>query len=108
MSDNKKSQNKKSGTLTRWVRRMFFGGSRELEKELAEIDHSQDVEEVVSPTKRIIRGFMERKLAVAALIFVVAMFLFVIIAPLFITGYYDAYTETTQHGHCGRNVLLCA
>ncbi len=96
MSDNKKSQNKKGGTLTRWVRRMFFGGSRELEKEMEERDHSQDVEEIVSPTKRIIRGFMERKLAVAALIFVIAMFLFVIIAPMFITGYYDAYTETTQ------------
>ncbi|MDE7281747.1 MAG: hypothetical protein K2N36_08415, partial [Ruminiclostridium sp.] len=93
MSNNKKKQ---GGTLTRWIRRMFFGGSRELEKELAGQDHSQDVEEIVSPTKRIIRGFMERKLAVAALIFVVAMFLFVMIAPLFIDNYYDSYTETTQ------------
>ena len=93
MSNNKKKQ---GGTLTRWLRRMFFGGSRELEKELAGKDHSQDVEEIVSPTKRIIRGFMERKLAVAALIFVVAMFLFVMIAPLFIDNYYDSYTETTQ------------
>lgn len=75
---------------------MFFGGGRELEKELAGKDHSQDVEEIVSPTKRIIRGFMERKLAVVALIFVVAMFLFVMIAPLFIDNYYDSYTETTQ------------
>ena len=93
MSNNKKKQ---GGTLTRWLRRMFFGGGRELEKELAGKDHSQDVEEIVSPTKRIIRGFMERKLAVVALIFVVAMFLFVMIAPLFIDNYYDSYTETTQ------------
>lgn len=110
MSDKKKSaeksvkdtgnkSGKKSGlgsTLIRWFRRMFFGGSRELAREMENTDHSQDTEEIVSPTKRIIRGFMERKLAVAALIFVIAMFLFVMIGPLFITNYYDAYTETTQ------------
>ena len=93
MSNNKKKQ---GGTLTRWFRRIFFGGSRELANEMENADHSNDVEEIVSPTKRIIRGFMERKLAVAALIFVVAMFLFVMIAPLFIDNYYDSYTETTQ------------
>ncbi len=95
MSKNKKKQGL-GGTLIGWFRRMFFGGSRELAKEIEKADHTQDIEEIVSPTKRIIRGFMERKLAVAALIFVVAMFLFVMIAPLFIDNYYDSYTETTQ------------
>ncbi len=95
MSKNKKKQGL-GGTLMGWFRRMFFGGSRELAREIEKADHTQDIEEIVSPTKRIIRGFMERKLAVAALIFVVAMFLFVMIAPLFIDNYYDSYTETTQ------------
>lgn len=55
-----------------------------------------DVEEIVSPVKQIVRGFMERKLAVGALCVVIAMFLLVFIGPLFMTNYTDTYTEVTQ------------
>ena len=53
-------------------------------------------EEIVSPVKQIVRGFMERKLAVGALCVVIAMFLLVFIGPLFMTTYTDTYTEVTQ------------
>ncbi len=72
-----------------WVRRAFFGGSRELA-------NSVDVEEVVTPIQQIIRNFMERKLAVGALCVVIGMFLLVFIGPLFMPKYYDSYTEVTQ------------
>lgn len=72
-----------------WVRRAFFGGSRELA-------NSVDVEEVVTPIQQIIRNFMERKLAVGALCVVIGMFLLVFIGPLFMPRYYDSYTEVTQ------------
>ena len=72
-----------------WIRRIFFGGSRELAK-------SVDVEEVVTPFQQIVRNFFERKLAVGALCVVISMFLLVFIGPLFMPRYYDSYTEVTQ------------
>lgn len=72
-----------------WVRRAFFGGSRDLA-------NSIDVEEVVTPIQQIIRNFLERKLAVGALCVVIGMFLLVFIGPLFMPRYYDSYTEVTQ------------
>ncbi len=59
-------------------------------------DPSKDVEEIVSPSRQIIRGFMERKLAVGALIVVILMMLTVFIGPLFMPNYSDSYTEVTQ------------
>lgn len=84
-------------TIGRWFKRAFFGGSKVLADELEEkIDHSKDVEEIVSPFKQVIRGFFERKLAVVALCIVVVMFLIMFIGPLFMPKYYDAYNEVTQ------------
>ena len=77
------------GRLCGWARRVFFGGSRELAS-------SVDVEEVVSPIGQIFRNFMERRLAVGALVVVIGMFLLVFIGPLFMPNYYDSYTEVTQ------------
>ncbi len=59
-------------------------------------DPSKDVEEIVSPSRQIIRGFMERKLAVGALIVVILMMLTVFVGPLFMPNYSDSYTEVTQ------------
>lgn len=83
----KKNQNKRShaGLLRR-----LFGSNKELVEQASNIS---DVEEIVSPTKQIIRGFRERKLAMFALFVVVAMFIVVFIVPLFMTNYSDSYTE---------------
>lgn len=82
-------------TVGGWFRRMFRGGSAELEETLKK-DPAKDVEEIVSPMRQIVRGFKERKLAVGALIVVILMFLVVFIGPLFMTNYSDSYTEVTQ------------
>ncbi|MBE6693646.1 MAG: ABC transporter permease subunit [Ruminococcaceae bacterium] len=104
MSKNNKNPSKGFfATLKRWGKRMFFGGSNALADELeltpeeaAERARQADIEEVVSPTRQIVRNFLRRKGAVVAMCVVVAMFLFVFIAPEFMPYYDDAYTEPTQ------------
>lgn len=107
MSDNKKKRSSFFGTLGRWFRRAFFGPGRELldaEKELENLSEEEreerarkmDVEEIVTPFKQYLRGFLEHKLAVGALIIVVCMFLFAFITPLFFPKYSDNYIEVTQ------------
>lgn len=86
-----------------WFRRMFMGGSKEFAKEQEENNNKiNDVEEIVSPGKQILRNFMERKLAVGALCVVICMFLVVFIGPLFMKNYSDSYTEATQ-----KNIQPC-
>lgn len=81
-----------------WIRRMFMGGSKEFAKEQEENNNNRinDTEEIVSPTKQILRNFLDRKLAVGALCVVICMFLVVFIGPLFMKNYSDSYTEATQ------------
>lgn len=98
---SKKTSNapKPGRTVFGWLKRAFMGGSRAYAQELDEQQQAAraaDVEEIVSPGKQIVRNFMERKLAVAAMCVVIAMFLFVFIGPLFLKNYNDAYTEVTQ------------
>ena len=105
-------------TLARWIGRMFMGASKsfateqerreaEIAKEAAENENKEDVavgfdegpkdvEQIVSPGKQYLHSFFERKLAVAALVIVVAMFLFVFIGPLCMPTYKDAYKATNQ------------
>ena len=45
-----------------WLRRMFTGAGKEYAKEKEENNNINDVEEIVSPGKQIIRNFMEKKL----------------------------------------------
>lgn len=87
------SKNTNKKPLFGWLKRCFFGGSRTLAEEKADINK---VEEIVSPGKQVVRNFFERKLAVFALCVVIGMFLFVFIGPLFMKNYYDSYTEVTQ------------
>lgn len=107
MMSNK--QNKKSffSTIGRWFSRCFFGHSREMmeaekdnenltEAEKEELAKKSDVEEIVTPFRQYVRGFLGHKLAVGALIIVICMFLFVFIAPHFFPKYDDNYTEVTQ------------
>lgn len=86
-------------TVFGWLKRAFLGASKEYAQE--ELERQQqaranDVEEIVSPGKQIVRNFLEHKLAVFALCVVIAMFLFVFIGPHFLTNYNDSYTEVTQ------------
>ena len=88
-------------TIGNWFGRLFFGGSNHLEKELKEMNdddaaRAADVEEIVSPGKQVVRTFMERKLAVCALVLLVAMFIIMFVGPMFMPNYYDSYTEVTQ------------
>ena len=94
------------GTAFGWLKRMVLGASSEYAKQkIAETDEQvaiNDVEDIVSPGRQIIRNFREKKLAVAALCVVIAMFLIVIIGPVFMPNYTDSYTEVTQ-----KNVPPC-
>ncbi len=64
--------------LFSWTKRMFCGASKELSDE-----KKLEVEEIVSPTKQVVKNFFRKPLAVISLIIVVGMFLFVFIGPLF-------------------------
>ncbi|MGM9680456.1 MAG: ABC transporter permease subunit [Eubacteriales bacterium] len=82
MSVQNENKKKKAGvfkTLGRWIRRMFMGGS----KELAEGDIFA-AEKLESTTRLAVQGFLRRKLAVAALIVLICLFLLVFIGPLFL------------------------
>lgn len=77
-------------TLGGWLRRMFRGASRELADKTEKSEKRSDkkgghesVEEIVSPGKQIVKGFLSKKLAVIALIILVGMFLTMFIGPLF-------------------------
>lgn len=101
---SKKNTSSKKGffkTIGNWFGRFFFGGSNHLEKELKEMSDDEaaraaDVEEIVSPGKQVVRSFMENKLAMVALVVLIAMFLVMFIGPLLMPNYYDSYTEVTQ------------
>lgn len=82
MSKNEK--NTLGSTLLRWARRMFFGGSREMAKELdMDAIRASDVEKIESPSVMAVKAFFRRKLAVCALVVLIGMFLFVFIGPKF-------------------------
>lgn len=74
-------------TLGRWFRRTFFGVSKEYE--------DINVEEIVSPSKQVVRNFFSHKIAVFALIMVILMFLLAFVAPAFVPLDLN-YTEILQ------------
>ena len=103
MSNNKKSSGKKNifEIVGGWFARTFMGASKSIPgadgRELTDEEiRKADVEEIVSPIRQIVRNFFERKYAVVALGIVIAMFLFVFIAPLFMPRYRNEYTEVLQ------------
>ena len=102
MSKQNNTSSKKGffGTIGNWFGRFFFG-SKHIEKELQNMTdedaaRAADVEEIVSPGKQVVRSFMERKLAVFALILLIGMFITMFVGPLMMPRYYDEYTEVTQ------------
>ena len=85
MAKNKNTDNNTSSsggffkTIGRWLKRMFFGGSKEL-SEMTVIE----AERLESPAKLAVKAFFRRKIAVAALVILILLFLFVFIGPLFV------------------------
>ena len=62
----------------------------------AERAKAADVEEIVSPMRQIVNNFLERKLAVGALVLLIVMFITMFVGPLFMPKYSDSYTDVTQ------------
>ena len=85
-------------TVGGWIARMFMGASKSVSKsgQNGNLSDALKVEEVLSPTRQYIRAFKEKKLAMGALIVVIAMFLFVFIGPLFMPEYSDIYKSSSQ------------
>lgn len=83
-------------TLGGWLRRLFRGGANDLADQTLGKKNDINVEEVISPTKKIVRAFLDRKLAVCALCVLVAMIILVFVGPFFMPRYTDIYTEVTQ------------
>ena len=67
-------KNKIFATLWRWVKRAFWGAGKELSE-----DDRFVVEKIESPSVMAVKAFFRRKLAVAALLVLISMFLFVFI-----------------------------
>ena len=84
----------------RWGKRGVCGGEKEL-LSLA-VNTTQDTEKIESPSKILKQAFFRKKGAVFALIFLVALFLFVFIAPLFLpldVNYTDPLQQNTSPGY---------
>ena len=80
MSKNNNNTAKRGvfATLGRWLKRMFFGASKELME-----DDRFTIEKIESPSVMAVKSFFRRKLAVVALVVLISMFLFVFIGPYF-------------------------
>ncbi len=77
-----------------WIKQGFFGGKREMEKARGE-----DIE---SPSKLLRRAFFRRKTAVVALALLAGLFLFVFIAPAFVSldiNYTDPLQQNVAPGY---------
>ncbi len=94
-------------TLTRWFKRIFFGGSNAFYEELTE--NSNDdvfaVEKIESPGKQRLKAFFKKKLAVGALAVFLAVFLVMLIGPLFYPLDLSYMEATQQNVGPGLNMM---
>ena len=79
-------------TLWRWTSRMFMGASKSL---VSKGGDPMEVEALESPMQLAVKTFFRRKLAVGALILLIALFLLVFIGPL-IWPMDAAFTDANQ------------
>ena len=103
MANENKKNTAKGGlfaTLSRWFKRMFFGGSKELFDE-----DGFAVESLDSPSVLAVKTFFRRKLAVGALITLIALFLFVFIGPKYFPMDLN-YTDPLQANMAPNYTLL--
>ncbi len=89
------SKENKKPSRGNWFTRLFHTGSSNMADEM-DAARAADVEAIVSPVRQVINNFLERKLAVGALILLVIMFIIMFVGPLFMPKYKDSYTEVTQ------------
>lgn len=86
----------------RWIKRGVFGSK----KELYATSTGGGTEKIESPSRLLRQAFFRKKSAVTALIFLIALFLFVFIAPLFLpldVNYTDPLQQNVAPGYS-----LCA
>ena len=95
MSKENKNSSRKPAS-GKWMAGLLKSKSARLADEMDEKAKNMAVEEIVSPMQQVLRNFFERKMAVGALIVLIAMFITMFVGPLFMPKYYDAYTEVTQ------------
>lgn len=76
MNKMKSTNNKKQFFMTRWMKRMFWGGQAELS--------FMEEEALQSPLRSVISNFRAKKLSMAGLILFLAILLFVLIGPIFL------------------------
>lgn len=97
-ASKKKKTSGAFGTFCRWFRRMFLGGSNALFNEINESNSEKDVfavEKIESPGKQRVKAFFRKKLAVGALVVFAAVFILMLVGPIFYP--LDlAYNEATQ------------
>lgn len=82
----------------RWIRRGIFGSKAEL----SALSAGAETEKIESPSRLLRQAFFRKKSAVTALIFLVALFLFVFIAPLFLSldiNYTDPLQQNISPGY---------
>ena len=83
--------------MGRWIKRAFFGGKKELLTE----------GEIESPSRLLFRAFFRKKIAVAALALLIALFAFVFISPAFVKldiNYTDPLQQSVAPGYSLRSV----
>ena len=102
MSKNNNNTAKRGvfATLGRWLKRMFFGASKELLE-----DDRFTIEKIESPSVMAVKAFFRRKLAVVALVVLISMFLFVFIGPSFFPMNLT-YTDPLQANIAPNNTML--
>lgn len=96
-ASSKKKTNGAGSTLVRWFKRTFFGGANALYDEINEKkdDDVFAVEKIESPGKQRLKAFFSKKLAIGALSVFLAVFMVMLVGPLFYP--LDlAYIEETQ------------
>ena len=79
-------------TLWRWIRRMFWGASKEVAKDKGLRARTEILE---SPGRIAAKKFFKKKVAVGALVVLVSLFAFVFLAPLFVDIDYN-YNDASQ------------
>jgi len=86
-------------TIFNWIKRAFFGAGNILYKEVKENEKKKQnvfaVEKIESPGKQRVKAFLHKKLAVGACIVFLAVFLVMLIGPIF-SPLDLAYNEETQ------------
>ncbi len=87
-------------TFFRWIKRGFFAGKREMTEGIVG-------EEIESPAKLLRQAFFAKKSAVFALVILLSLFLFVLLAPAFVPldiNYTDALQQNVAPGYSLRSV----